>query len=84
MVKSWDVEMLAFCRSEQAKILEACAPMLKAGGMLLYSTCTFSPEENEKSIGNFLERHPEFELMPIAKKKGLHRIRTAPDSIRTG
>lgn len=70
MVKSWDAEMLAFCRSEQAKILEACAPMLKAGGMLLYSTCTFSPEENEKSIGNFLERHPEFELMPIAKKNG--------------
>ena len=70
MVKSWDAEMLAFCRSEQAKILEACAPMLKAGGMLLYSTCTFSPEENEKSIGDFLERHPEFELMPIAKKNG--------------
>ena len=44
--------------------------MLKAGGMLLYSTCTFSPEENEKSIGDFLERHPEFELMPIAKKNG--------------
>ena len=38
MVKSWDADMLAFCRSEQAKILEACAPMLKAGGMLLYST----------------------------------------------
>ena len=70
MARSWDAEMLAFCRSEQAKILEACAPMLKAGGMLLYSTCTFSPEENEKSIGNFLERHPEFELMPIAKKNG--------------
>lgn len=70
MVKSWDADMLAFCRSEQAKILEACAPMLKAGGMLLYSTCTFSPEENEKSIGDFLERHPEFDLMPIAKKNG--------------
>ena len=51
MVKSWNQEMLDFCRTEQAKILEACAPMLKPGGMLLYSTCTFSPEENEKSIG---------------------------------
>ena len=49
MVKSWDADMLAFCRSEQAKILEACAPMLKAGGMLLYSTCTFSPEEKRKT-----------------------------------
>ncbi|MBR2383758.1 MAG: RsmB/NOP family class I SAM-dependent RNA methyltransferase, partial [Anaerotignum sp.] len=43
MVKSWDEKMLKFCQTEQAKILEACAPMLKEGGMLLYSTCTFSP-----------------------------------------
>ena len=70
MIKSWDEEMLAFCRTEQAKILEACAPMLKAGGLLLYSTCTFSPEENEKSIGAFLERHPAFQLVPIEKKNG--------------
>lgn len=70
MVKSWDEKMLEFCRTEQAKILEACAPMLKVGGMLLYSTCTFSPEENEKSIGDFLETHPEFELVPIEKKNG--------------
>lgn len=70
MVKSWDADMLEFCRTEQAKILEACGPMLKAGGMLLYSTCTFSPEENEKSIGDFLENHPEFELVPIEKKNG--------------
>lgn len=70
MVKSWDEKMLEFCQTEQAKILEACAPMLKAGGLLLYSTCTFSPEENEKSIGDFLERHPEFEPVPIEKKNG--------------
>ena len=70
MVKSWDAKMLEFCRTEQAKILEACAPMLKEGGMLLYSTCTFSPEENEKSIGDFLENHSEFELVPIEKKNG--------------
>ena len=50
MVKSWDAEMLAFCRSEQAKILEACAPMLKAGGMLLYSTCTQDYTNNEKAM----------------------------------
>lgn len=70
MVKSWDANMLEFCQTEQAKILEACAPMLKAGGMLLYSTCTFSPEENEKSIGDFLESHPEFELVEIPKENG--------------
>ncbi len=70
MMKSWDEKMLDFCQTEQAKILEACASMLKVGGMLLYSTCTFSPEENEKSIGDFLENHPEFSLVPIAKAYG--------------
>ncbi len=70
MVKSRDAKMLAFCRAEQAKILDACAPMLKAGGLLLYSTCTFSPAENEKSIADFLERHPTFRLLPIEKENG--------------
>ena len=71
MVKSWDAEMLAFCRSEQAKILEACAPMLKAGGMLLYSTCTFSPEEDEQTIEMFLSEHPEFEIEDMGVREGL-------------
>lgn len=70
MVKSWDAGMLDFCRKEQAAILEACAPMLKPGGMLLYSTCTFSAAENEKSIGDFLQRHEEFSLVPIKKAHG--------------
>ncbi|WP_312071654.1 RsmB/NOP family class I SAM-dependent RNA methyltransferase [Anaerotignum propionicum] len=70
MVKSWNEEMLAFCQKEQAKILEACAEMLRPGGMMLYSTCTFAVEENEKSITDFLERHQEFSLVPIEKKYG--------------
>ncbi len=70
MVKSWNEEMLAFCQKEQEGILEACAGMLRPGGMMLYSTCTFAVEENEKSISYFLERHPEFSLVPIEKKHG--------------
>ncbi len=70
MVKSWNEEMLAFCQREQAEILEACAGMLRPGGMMLYSTCTFGVEENEKSIADFLERHDEFYLVPIEKKYG--------------
>lgn len=70
MVKSWDADMLTFCRTEQAKILESCACLLKEGGMLLYSTCTFSVEENEKSIGDFLEKHPEFSPVEIEKAHG--------------
>lgn len=70
MVKSWTPELLAFCREQQADILEHCAGMLKDGGLLLYSTCTFAREENEESIGVFLERHPEFSLIPIEKSHG--------------
>ncbi len=70
MIKSRNAKMLAFCRAEQTKILDACAPMLRAGGLLLYSTCTFSPAENEKSIADFLKRHPAFRLLPIEKKNG--------------
>ncbi len=70
MVKSWTPELLAFCREQQADILEHCAGMLKAGGMLLYSTCTFAKEENEESIGAFLKKHPEFSTVPIEKAHG--------------
>ena len=70
MVKSWNEEMLAFCQKEQGGILEACAGMLRPGGMMLYSTCTFAVEENEKSISDFLERHQEFSLVPIEKENG--------------
>lgn len=37
----------------------------------MYSTCTFAPAENEGSISRFLERHPEFELLPAEKKDGM-------------
>ena len=42
MVKSWNEELLTFCREQQADILEHCASMVKTGGMILYSTCTFA------------------------------------------
>ena len=68
--RQWSPDHVVMCAARQRQILDSAARMLKAGGRMVYSTCTFSPEENEKSIGNFLERHPEFELMPIAKKNG--------------
>ena len=44
----------------QKKILRACAPYVKRGGVLVYSTCSILPEENEKQIEAFLMDHPEF------------------------
>lgn len=49
----------------QQGILESVAPTLKSGGLLVYSTCTIMPEENQKVVATFLANHPEFELLPL-------------------
>ncbi|MDD3429754.1 MAG: RsmB/NOP family class I SAM-dependent RNA methyltransferase [Oscillospiraceae bacterium] len=51
------------CAAMQKEILDNAALCLADGGELVYSTCTFSPEENEGNIGAFLQRHPEFSLL---------------------
>ena len=48
------------CARRQAEILDQAARMLKPGGRLVYSTCTFNRQENEGSVLHFLDRHPEF------------------------
>ena len=59
------------CASRQIGILENAARMLKPGGCMVYTTCTFSPEENEGVIGSFLDHHPDFDLKIIEEKPGL-------------
>ncbi len=50
----------------QAAILENAARMVKKGGVLVYSTCTLLPAENEERIATFLAAHGEFALEPFA------------------
>jgi len=50
----------------QAEILDAVAPMIKVGGTLVYSTCSILPGENGEQVKAFLERHPEYEVVPMA------------------
>lgn len=63
--EEWTPELPAFCAERQAGILDCAATMLRGGGKLIYSTCTFAPEENEGSLSRFLERHPEFEMVQV-------------------
>ena len=56
----WDDASPARCAVRQSLILESAARMLKVGGRLCYSTCTFSAEENEGAIRAFMSSHPEF------------------------
>ena len=46
------------------------AQMLRPGGMLLYSTCTFSPEENEQTIEYLLQEYPEFKICEMEGYEG--------------
>ena len=48
----------------QQKILDACAPYVAPGGLLVYATCTILKDENECQVRSFLQRHPEFEPEP--------------------
>lgn len=61
-VQEWSIENVALCAGRQQEILNHAAGMLKPGGVLVYSTCTFAPEENEQCICRFLEDHPEFSV----------------------
>ena len=56
-------DLVAQCAALGAEILESAAALLAPGGVLVYSTCTFAPEEDEGQIGSFLAAHPEFELL---------------------
>ena len=59
-VTDWSEETVAMCAERQREILRSAAKLLRPGGRLVYSTCTFAPEENEETVAAFLEEHPEF------------------------
>lgn len=71
IIKAWGKNMTDFCVSAQYEVLESCAKAVCDGGYIIYSTCTFNPDENENQIDAFLERHSEFELCEIPPELGL-------------
>lgn len=65
--EEWSTENVQLCAQRQDEILDLAAKMLRPGGQLVYSTCTFAPVENEGSVSRFLESHRDFTLLPIGK-----------------
>ena len=59
---NWSEEKLAALVKLQAEILDACASRVAPDGLLVYSTCSNEPEENEAQVTAFLARHPDFSL----------------------
>jgi NOL1/NOP2/sun family putative RNA methylase len=70
-IKSWDKYQCDLCCGMQRNILDSVDRMLKPGGNILYSTCTFSPEENEKMISYFLDKFKQYELVEIKRIAGI-------------
>ncbi|HHV10750.1 MAG TPA: SAM-dependent methyltransferase [Clostridiales bacterium] len=62
IMKNWEQYGVGYYNKLQKEIIQFAAKMLKPGGYMLYSTCTFSPEENEGTIAYLLEECPEFEV----------------------
>lgn len=67
-VEEWSEENVIHSAKRQREILENCAGAVKCGGHLIYSTCTYSTEENEENVISFLDAHPEFSLVPVKKE----------------
>ena len=79
-ITDWSQETVEMCAVRQKEILQSAARLVKPGGRLVYSTCTFSPEENEQVINWFLDQFPEFEVENVfapwfaSRSRGLYRL----------
>lgn len=65
--EEWSLSQVQICAQRQDEILSYAAQMLRCGGRIVYSTCTFAPEENEGTVSRFLKRFPEFDICPVKK-----------------
>ena len=84
-VTDWSEETVAMCARRQAEILDAGARLVRPGGRLVYSTCTFAPAENEETVTAFLERNPDFApeetAAPWFTKAGVGQFRLWPHKL---
>lgn len=62
-MEDWSVEHVEACAHRQKHILDSAYEVLKEEGILVYSTCTYSIEENEEVIYEFMKKHPDMELI---------------------
>lgn len=67
-IDEWSQSNVDMCAKRQAEILDNAVKVLKSGGYIVYATCTFSLQENEMTVDAFLERHPDFEIVPVNER----------------
>lgn len=77
----WSPENVDICSKRQTEILNNASGMVKPGGYLIYSTCTYSLEENEDVVADFLSSHDDYQLVDV---KAAVAAVTRPGISRTG
>lgn len=77
VIEAWQEKGPEYFSRLQKEIIVHGADMLRPGGMMLYSTCTFSPVENESVITHLLRERPEMEVIPMEDYEGFSRGLTA-------
>lgn len=82
MVKDWEEKGPSYYAPIQRQILQRAWEMLKPGGKMVYSTCTFSPQEDEGMIQWFLDTYPDMRIAPVTRYPGFSEGR--PDWIKAG
>jgi 16S rRNA C967 or C1407 C5-methylase (RsmB/RsmF family)/NOL1/NOP2/fmu family ribosome biogenesis protein len=86
-VNDWSEDNVRISASRQREILSNARALVKPGGYLLYSTCTYSPEENEENVEDFLIANPDFHLVKVKDaiientRPGLSRFAEKIDNI---
>lgn len=70
-IEQWTPSLVEQCATRQWKIVQNAYQMLSPGGRMVYSTCTFAPEENEQIIARLLTDYPDLHIIPLKKIGGL-------------
>lgn len=67
-IDEWSLDNVKTCKQRQLDILDCAVRLLKDGGRIVYSTCTFSQEEDEQVVDEFLTKYEDFEVIPSVYK----------------
>lgn len=67
-IKEWSEDNVILCANRQKEILSNASKCVKNGGYIIYATCTFSLEENEMVIDDFLSNNPDFTIVDVPQK----------------
>ena len=79
--RDWRIEKAKSCHTRQVDLLEEAYSMLKPGGILAYSTCSFVELENEGSVLAFKELHPEAEVIDLPDDPTFYRNPKLPGAV---